>query len=97
MIQTNPEIAVAPRFFRSLLRQAMTHLTEGTSTASGKRRSGRPGKGKYGMVPDQSGRTLAFRGAHEKPLHQRRRPSKLRVLSAFGHPALRGYGAAQGG
>ena len=29
-----------------LLRQAMTHLTEGTRTASGKRRSRRTGKGK---------------------------------------------------
>jgi uncharacterized protein (DUF4415 family) len=29
-----------------LLRQTMTHLTEGTRTASGKRRSRRPGKGK---------------------------------------------------
>jgi uncharacterized protein (DUF4415 family) len=29
-----------------LLRQAMTHLTEGTGTASGKRRSRRTGKGK---------------------------------------------------
>jgi uncharacterized protein (DUF4415 family) len=29
-----------------LLRQAMTHLTEGTRTASGKRRSSRTGEGK---------------------------------------------------
>src|SRR6202795_4616380 len=43
-----------------LLRQAMTHLTEGTRTASGKRRSRRTGKGKKGRVLNQGARQIAF-------------------------------------
>jgi hypothetical protein len=45
-IGAEPKLATSIDQRRSPLRQTITHLTEGTTTGSGKRRSRRAGKGK---------------------------------------------------